>query len=37
MMRDWGDLGALLLVWLAFMTVVAVYAVRIGSMLREQR
>ena len=35
-MNDWGDLGALLVIWLAFMTVVAIYAVRIGSLLHEQ-
>jgi len=31
------ELLALLLIWLAFMTVVAVYVVRIGLMLRGQR
>ena len=32
-----GEIVALLVIWLAFMSVIGVYAVRIGLMLREQR
>lgn len=36
-MIDEGEFVALLLIWLAFMSVIGVYVVRIGLMLREQR
>ena len=36
-MLDWGENMALLMLWLAFMTVIGVYVVRIGLMVREQR
>ena len=36
-MLDLGEVTGLLVLWLAFMTVVGVYVVRIGLMLREQR
>ena len=36
-MLDEGEIVALMLIWLAFMTVIGVYVVRIGLMLREQR
>ncbi len=36
-MIDEGEFVALLVIWLAFMSVIGVYAVRIGLMLREQR
>ena len=36
-MLDEGEIVALLVIWLAFMTVIGVYVVRIGLMLREQR
>ena len=36
-MHPWGDVYEVLLLWLAFMAVVAVYVVRIGFLWREQR
>lgn len=36
-MLDLGEVTGLLVLWLAFMSVVGVYVVRIGLMLREQR
>ena len=36
-MIDEGEFVGLLVLWLAFMSVFGVYAVRIGLMLREQR
>lgn len=36
-MIDEGEFIGLMLVWLTFMSVVGVYVVRIGLMLREQR
>jgi hypothetical protein len=36
-MFDEGEIIAVLMLWLAFMTVVGIYVVRIGLMLREQR
>lgn len=36
-MFDEGDLAAMFLLWLAFMSVVGVYVIRIGLMLMEQR
>jgi hypothetical protein len=36
-MHPWGDVYAVLLLWLAFMAVVAVYVVRIGILWREHR
>ena len=35
-MLDEGEIVGLLLVWLAFMSLVGYYVVRIGLMLREQ-
>jgi len=32
-----GEIAALLVIWLAFMSVIGVYVVRIGLMVREQR
>ena len=36
-MLDLGEVTGLMVLWLAFMTVIGVYVVRIGLMLREQR
>ena len=36
-MIDEGEFVGLLVLWLAFMSVLGVYVVRIGLMLREQR
>lgn len=35
-MHSWGDVYEVLLLWLTFMAVVAVYVVRIGVLWREQ-
>ena len=35
-MDDWGDLFALLLIWLTFVGLVGFYVLRIGFLLREQ-
>lgn len=36
-MHDWGEVIGLFFIWSVFMGVIAIYAVRIGGMLYEQR
>ena len=36
-MHDWGDFIGLLLIWLAFISVVGIYVARIGILVREQQ